>query len=159
MSIELKTKESGSTTPKSSEKDHAVLSETLPALEGSKSEVPVIDEKKLLRKIDWVLIPWLSFLYLVAFLDRSSIGNAKLYNMEADLHITDTQYLICLSIFFIPYALLDVPSNIFLKRLRPSVWLSSIMVLWGIMMTVQGLVHNFGGLFGTYPMESHVRIS
>ncbi|KAI5115649.1 hypothetical protein M0805_002771 [Coniferiporia weirii] len=105
-----------------------------------------IDEKKLLRKIDFTLIPWLSFLYLVAFLDRTSIGNAKLYNMEADLHISDTQYLICLSIFFIPYALLDVPSNIFLKRLRPSIWLSSIMLLWGVMMTVQGLVHNFGGL-------------
>ncbi|THH08865.1 hypothetical protein EW145_g2424 [Phellinidium pouzarii] len=105
-----------------------------------------IDEKKLLRKIDFALIPWLSFLYLVAFLDRTSIGNAKLYNMEADLHISDTQYLICLSIFFIPYALLDVPSNIFLKRLRPRIWLSTIMLLWGVMMTVQGLVHNFGGL-------------
>lgn len=113
----------------------------------SEDGVVPIDEKKLVRKIDWVLIPWLSFLYLIAFLDRSSIGNAKLYNMETDLHITDTQYLICLSIFFIPYSLLDVPSNIFLKRLRPSIWLSSIMLLWGVMMTIQGLVHNFGGLF------------
>ncbi|PAV19725.1 MFS general substrate transporter [Pyrrhoderma noxium] len=147
MSVEMKVRESGSTTPKSQEKDQAILSDSIPVLEDQKSELPTIDEKKLLRKIDWVLIPWLSFLYLVAFLDRSSIGNAKLYNMEADLHITDTQYLICLSIFFIPYALLDVPSNIFLKRLRPSIWLSSIMFLWGIMMTVQGLVHNFGGLF------------
>lgn len=36
-----------------------------------------IDEKKLLRKLDWVLVPWLSFLYLLSFLDRTSIGNAK----------------------------------------------------------------------------------
>ena len=36
-----------------------------------------IDEKKLLRKLDFALIPWLSFLYLLSFLDRTSIGNAK----------------------------------------------------------------------------------
>ena len=39
-----------------------------------------IDEKKLLRKLDWALIPWLSFLYLLSFLDRTSIGNAKVRN-------------------------------------------------------------------------------
>ena len=38
-----------------------------------------IDEKKLLRKLDWALIPWLSFLYLLSFLDRTSIGNAKVW--------------------------------------------------------------------------------
>ena len=36
-----------------------------------------IDERKLVRKLDWALIPWLSFLYLLSFLDRTSIGNAK----------------------------------------------------------------------------------
>lgn len=77
MSVEMKVRESGSTTPKSQEKDQAILSDSIPVLSDQKSELPTIDEKKLLRKIDWVLIPWLSFLYLVAFLDRSSIGNAK----------------------------------------------------------------------------------
>ena len=36
-----------------------------------------VDERKLLRKLDWWLVPWLSFLYLLSFLDRTSIGNAK----------------------------------------------------------------------------------
>ncbi|KAK0202557.1 major facilitator superfamily domain-containing protein [Desarmillaria ectypa] len=107
-----------------------------------------VDERKLLRKIDIALVPWLSFLYLLSFLDRTSIGNAKLYHLEADLHITDSQYLLALTVFFFSYALFEVPSNVFLKRLRPSLWLSSLMLLWGIMMTVQGLVHNYGGLLG-----------
>jgi len=107
-----------------------------------------IDEKKLMRKLDWALVPWLSFLYLLSFLDRTSIGNAKLYHMEQDLHMTDTQYLLCLTIFFFSYSIFEVPSNVFLKRLRPSIWLSLLMLCWGIMMTVQGLVHNFGGLMG-----------
>ncbi|KAK0188655.1 MFS general substrate transporter [Armillaria mellea] len=107
-------------------------------------DISGVDEKKLLRKIDIALVPWLSFLYLLSFLDRTSIGK-YLYHLEDDLHITDGQYLLALTIFFFRYF---VPSNVFLKRLRPSLWLSSLMLLWGIMMTVQGLVHNYGGLLG-----------
>ncbi|KAI0769158.1 MFS general substrate transporter [Irpex lacteus] len=107
-----------------------------------------VDEKKLMRKLDWWLVPWLSFLYLLSFLDRTSIGNAKLYGMEKDLGINDTQYNIALTIFFFSYSIFEVPSNVFLKRLRPSIWLSLLMLLWGVMMTVQGLVHNYGGLLG-----------
>ncbi|TFK39767.1 MFS general substrate transporter [Crucibulum laeve] len=111
-------------------------------------DISGVDERKLMRKIDIALIPWLSLLYLLSFLDRTSIGNARLYNLEKDLHITDNQYLLSLTIFFFSYAIFEVPSNVFLKRLRPSIWLSLLMFLWGIMMTVQGLVHNFGGLMG-----------
>ncbi|KAH9893416.1 MFS general substrate transporter [Cubamyces lactineus] len=111
-------------------------------------DVSGVDERKLIRKLDFYLVPWLSFLYLLSFLDRTSIGNAKLYHMTTDLHLTDQQYLIALTIFFFSYAIFEVPSNIFLKRLRPSIWLSLLMLLWGVMMTVQGLVHNYGGLLG-----------
>ncbi|KAF8902337.1 MFS general substrate transporter [Gymnopilus junonius] len=107
-----------------------------------------VDERKLLRKLDLALIPWLSFLYLLSFLDRTSVGNAKLYHLEQDLHITDNQYLLALTIFFFSYAIFEVPSNVFLKRLRPSIWLSFLMLFWGIMMTLQGVVHNFSQLMG-----------
>ncbi|OAX39610.1 MFS general substrate transporter [Rhizopogon vinicolor AM-OR11-026] len=111
-------------------------------------DVSGVDERALIRKVDWRTVPWLSFLYLLCFLDRTSIGNAKLYGMETDLKLTDSQYLLCLTVFFFSYALFEVPSNIVLKRLRPSVWLSVLMLLWGVMMTVQGLVHDFNGLMG-----------
>ncbi|KIY70557.1 MFS general substrate transporter [Cylindrobasidium torrendii FP15055 ss-10] len=111
-------------------------------------DVTQVDEKKLLRKLDLYLIPWLSLLYLLSFLDRTSVGNAKLYHLEEDLGLSDDQYLICLTVFFFSYAIFEVPSNVFLKRLRPSIWLSALMFFWGIMMTVQGLVHNYGGLLG-----------
>ncbi|KAF8238161.1 MFS general substrate transporter [Tricholoma matsutake] len=111
-------------------------------------DISGVDEPKLLRKIDLALLPWLSLLYLLSFLDRTSIGNAKVYNLEASLHITDQQYLLALTIFFFSYAVFEVPSNVLLKRFRPSVWLSLLMLLWGVMMSVQGLVHNYGGLMG-----------
>ncbi|KAI6041325.1 major facilitator superfamily domain-containing protein [Pisolithus marmoratus] len=126
--------------------DAVVMTKDSSQLYNPHVDVSSVDERALIRKIDMRTIPWLSFLYLLCFLDRTSIGNAKLYNMETALHLTDTQYLLCLTIFFVSYAIFEVPSNIVLKRLRPSRWLSTLMVGWGIMMTVQGLVHNFSGL-------------
>ncbi|EMD42007.1 hypothetical protein CERSUDRAFT_90608 [Gelatoporia subvermispora B] len=102
-----------------------------------------IDERKLMRKIDWHVVPWLAVLYLLNFLDRGNIGNAKLYGMTKDLHITDTQYLVALTCFFFPYALFEPPSNIALKKLRPSKWLSFIMVVWGIAMTLHGVISSY----------------
>ncbi|KAK5148153.1 hypothetical protein LTR04_000703, partial [Oleoguttula sp. CCFEE 6159] len=55
-------------------------------------------------------------------------------------------YNIALFIFFIPYILFEVPSNIIIKKVAPSTWLSLIMTLWGIATVGQGLVKNFGSL-------------
>ncbi|KAJ7091469.1 MFS general substrate transporter [Mycena belliarum] len=107
-----------------------------------------VDERQLIRRVDWRLVPWFSLLYLLSFLDRTSIGNAKLYGLEADLRISDNQYLVSLTVFFISYSIFEVPSNIFLKRMRPSVWFAFLMTMWGLMMMLQGFAHNFGGLVG-----------
>ncbi|KAF8315935.1 MFS general substrate transporter [Clavulina sp. PMI_390] len=104
------------------------------------------DERKLLWKIDLTLVPWLSLLFLLSFLDRSSIGNASLYGMRKDLHLTDQKYLWALSVFFFSYAAFEIPSNLVVRRLKPYVWFSFIMVVWGTVMVAQGLVHNSSGL-------------
>jgi MFS family permease len=57
-----------------------------------------------------------------------------------------TDYNIALFVFFVPYILFEVPSNIILKKLAPSTWLALIMVLWGISTVGMGLVNNFEGL-------------
>ncbi|KAK5173423.1 uncharacterized protein LTR77_002104 [Saxophila tyrrhenica] len=103
-------------------------------------------DKKLVRRLDLMLIPWLSFLYLVSFLDRTNIGNAKIDGLIKDLNMTSGEYNACLSLFFVSYAGFEPLTNILLKRLRPSVFIPLIMVLWGICMCCMGLVHNFSGL-------------
>ncbi|KAI8935766.1 hypothetical protein NX059_007286 [Plenodomus lindquistii] len=103
-------------------------------------------DKKLLRKLDLKLIPWLSFLYLISFLDRTNIGNAKVDGLQTDLHMTDGQYSASLTIFFVSYSVFEPLTNILLKKLRPSIFLPLIMVAWGICMTCMGLVHNYAGL-------------
>lgn len=106
----------------------------------------IAQDKKLLWKLDLRLIPWLCLLYLISFLDRTNIGNAKLDGLTKSLHITSGQYNACLSIFFVSYALFEPATNILLKRLRPSVFIPIIMVLWGICMVCMGLTHNFQGM-------------
>ncbi|RFU28082.1 hypothetical protein B7463_g8247, partial [Scytalidium lignicola] len=103
-------------------------------------------QKKLLRKIDWRLLPVLTIFYLVSFMDRSNIGNARLQGLEADLHLTPGQFNWCLTIFFIPYGLFEVPSNLILKFTKPSIWLPAIMTAWGVVMMCSGWTQNYSGM-------------
>ena len=81
--------------------------------------------------MDLRLIPMLALLYLLSFLDRGNIGNAKIAGMEEDLNLSGTQYSLCATVFFFSYSAFEIPSNLLLKKFRPSVWLPAIMVAWG----------------------------
>ncbi|CAO1604753.1 hypothetical protein XANCAGTX0491_008293 [Xanthoria calcicola] len=105
-----------------------------------------VDPKKVLLKMDLHLIPMLALLYLLSFLDRGNIGNARIEGLVESLNMTGPQYNWCLTVFFFTYCLFEVPSNLLLKRLRPSIWLPSIMVAWGTVMTLMGVVQDFKGL-------------
>ncbi|KAI4203123.1 MAG: hypothetical protein LQ346_001857 [Caloplaca aetnensis] len=88
-------------------------------------------EKRVVRKCDLHVLPVLSVLYMVAFLDRINIGNARIQGLEEDLSMDGQQYNIALQVFFIPYILFEVPSNIFIRKMAPSAWLCGIMLGWG----------------------------
>ncbi|KAJ7621858.1 MFS general substrate transporter [Mycena polygramma] len=110
------------------------------------------EERKLWRKIDWRLMPILSLMYLMSFLDRGNIGNARLDGLQDQLVLTGNKYNIALTMFFVPYCIFECPANLVLKRFRPSKWLPGITLVWGIVMTLMGLVK-------TYPQLVGVRIS
>ncbi|KAK0751833.1 major facilitator superfamily domain-containing protein [Schizothecium vesticola] len=103
-------------------------------------------DRKLVRKLDLMLIPWLCFLYLLAFLDRTNIGNAKLAGLGPDLGLTTASYNATLTIFFVSYAVFEPVTNILLKRLRPSYFIPITMVLWGASMLGMGFVDSWSGL-------------
>ncbi|KAK3677798.1 hypothetical protein LTR78_002648 [Recurvomyces mirabilis] len=127
-------------------KEDAVIGLPDPDAGLSEGERASID-KRLVRHLDWKLIPWLTLLYLASFLDRTNIGNAKLDGLLKDLNnMSNGQYAAALSLFFVSYAGFEPLTNILLKRLKPSVFIPLIMVLWGIVMTCMGLVTNFSGL-------------
>ncbi|EXJ95545.1 hypothetical protein A1O1_00667 [Capronia coronata CBS 617.96] len=110
---------------------------------------PTIDyaaEARLVRKLDLYIIPPTMLLYLFSFLDRVNIGNARLYGMEEDLGLHGSQYQTAVSLLFVTYVLAETPSNLVLKKLRPSRWMAFITTSWGIIATLTGLVQNYGGL-------------
>ncbi|KAK5938679.1 hypothetical protein PMZ80_008870 [Knufia obscura] len=115
-------------------------------------DVPEYDDKekdKILRKIDWRLLPVLTILYLLAFIDRGNIGNAKVAGMNTDLELTGN-HTDNYKVFFLTYATLEVPCNLILKMFkRPSYWICLIMTSWGIIMTCMGVVKGFTGLWTT----------
>ncbi|KAG2214590.1 hypothetical protein INT46_008135 [Mucor plumbeus] len=103
-------------------------------------------EKRLVRKIDLRLIPWLSVLYLLLSLDRNNIGNARLGTLEKDLNLVGNDYYTALTIFFAGYVLFHIPSNLVVKRLKPSRWISGTMIMWGICSLCQAFTHSASGL-------------
>ncbi|KAI0362468.1 major facilitator protein [Trametes cingulata] len=107
---------------------------------------PDVNEAKLLRRIDLRVVPIISILYLLAFLDRVNISNAVLFSLKQDLKLTGDQFNTAIVVFFIPYVLLEVPCNVLLKRLGPRVWMPSCMLAFGVITVLQAFAQNFGGL-------------
>ncbi|KAJ6051394.1 vitamin H transporter [Penicillium canescens] len=101
------------------------------------------EERALVRKIDLTLLPTIWVMYLLSYLDRTNIGNAKISGMELDLNLTSNQYSIALVVFFVGYVVFEVPSNLALGKSRPSIFLPSIMILWGILTCVMAVVKSF----------------
>jgi sugar phosphate permease len=109
-------------------------------------------EKALVWKQDKRIIPLSAGIYFLCFLDRANIGNARILNqstgndMQTETHTTDYQFVIALMVFLVAYAIFEVPSNMLLKKLRPSRWLAFLMLSWGVMTMCLGAVSNFGGV-------------
>ncbi|KAF2964218.1 hypothetical protein GQX73_g9346 [Xylaria multiplex] len=103
-------------------------------------------EKQLVWRLDLILIPWLCLLYLLAFLDRTNIGNAKVAGLLDDLDLSIGQYNIALTIFFISYSVFEPLTNVLLKKLKPSLFIPSIMFFWGASMVGMGFCYNYSGL-------------
>lgn len=103
--------------------------------------------KHILSKLDWAIIPYCTLLYLLSFLDRVNIGQAAVAGLRVDLNMaTGNAYQIALSVFFIGYIAVEVPSNLILKAVKPHRWIPIIMVAWAVTMTLMGLVQSAAGL-------------
>ncbi|OAL44698.1 MFS general substrate transporter [Pyrenochaeta sp. DS3sAY3a] len=101
------------------------------------------EEKKLVRKIDLYLLPTIWLMYLLSYMDRTNIGNAKIAGMAADLKLTSNQYSIALVVFFVTYVAFEPPSNMLLVRLKPSIYLPVIMTIWGALTCVMAVIKDF----------------
>ena len=91
----------------------------------------VVGGRALYAKISWRLIPYMFLLYIVAYLDRVNVGFAAM-DMQRDLHFSNTVYGTGAGIFFLGYALCDLPSSLILRRVGTRIWIARIMISWGV---------------------------
>jgi len=88
-------------------------------------------EQRTMKKVGWRLLPLIIIIYFIAYIDRTNVGFAAI-SMNADLGFTAYIYGWGAGIFFLGYALFEVPSNVILHRVGARVWIARIMVTWGI---------------------------
>ncbi|KAK6438007.1 hypothetical protein LTR95_005795 [Oleoguttula sp. CCFEE 5521] len=131
------------------ELDNAEKREPSPSSASSELEASHgITEKHLMRKLDRHLLPGVCILYLLSFLDRSNVANAKLDGLTTSLGISGNEYLTGLTLFFVGYIIFEVIWNVILKRIGPRIWLPLLTFIWGVVATLQGVIVNDGGKTG-----------
>ncbi|WAQ87751.1 hypothetical protein PtA15_8A657 [Puccinia triticina] len=97
-------------------------------------------QKRALLKLDLLLIPTLGLFYFLSFLDRSNLGNVRIIGLQKDLRMTDHDFSMALTITFIPYILIELPSNLLVKRIGAGIQIPLIVTIWGLITCLQGLV-------------------
>ena len=90
--------------------------------------------QQALSKIRWRILPFVALMFAMAIIDRSNIGFAK-HAFQADTGLSNAAFALGAGIFFIGYAVFEVPSNLMLHRFGARRWIALIMVIWGLLST------------------------
>ncbi|WP_394841919.1 MFS transporter [Pendulispora brunnea] len=104
------------------------------------------DGARAVRRATARIVPFLVLSYVLNFLDRVNVGYAAL-TMNADLGMSATAFGLGAGIFFVGYALFEVPSNLILHRVGAKFWISRIMVTWGLISASTAFVHDTTGFY------------
>jgi sugar phosphate permease len=107
-----------------------------------------VEGRKLIRRADWRLLPTLTLLYGLSFIDRANLSNARIVGMSDDLNLTGNKYNVILMVFFITYTLFEIPSNAVIRRAGVSRYLTTLIVCWGVIAMCCGFVKSFSSLCG-----------
>lgn len=110
---------------------------------GQLDHISPIDERNLTARLDFKVIPILGLLYLICFLDRTNIANARIAGMEKGLHFPKKGYNTALWIFYLPFVLAEIPLNMLMATgwIKPNFFLGVQTFLLGMFFLV--LFHSY----------------
>ncbi|KAE8551775.1 hypothetical protein EYB25_005665 [Talaromyces marneffei] len=103
-------------------------------------------ERSLVRRLDLILLPTLSLVYLTHSLDRANLGNAKTSTLERDLGLVGNQYSLLLILFYIPYSIFGIPATILAKQYSSALVIPLLVLGWGSLAMIQAAAKDFGGM-------------
>src|SRR5262249_50601862 len=106
---------------------------TTPTITGSHSgDIKLANDTTVLRKVGWRIVPLVLLMFLFSIIDRANVSFPAL-SMNRDLHIDPAAFGAAAGLFFVGYFLFEVPANvIFLRRVGARLWLSRILISWGL---------------------------
>lgn len=107
------------------------------------------EERKIKRKIDFILLPILGLAFFVLQMDRGNISNALTSTITTDLGITTNQINVGTALLSLGIVLLEIPSNVILQKIGPHKWLSGQIIAWGLVALFQNFITNYAGYLVT----------
>jgi sugar phosphate permease len=117
------------------------------------SQISEATLKSAHRKIDRRLLGWYAFVYLIMRIHVGNISNSAIINLEQGTgikkqlgNLSSAQWAMALSIFYYPYMVFEPFATLALKHFSPSVWMSRIMLTWGVISMCQGATQNYAGI-------------
>ncbi|KAF8854573.1 major facilitator superfamily transporter [Acephala macrosclerotiorum] len=126
--------------------DLPVMTEVSSEEEVQPTEWTEADEKRIRGKMDRRIVPTVLALYLMCFIDRANIGNARIQGMQKDLDLIGYRFNWALTIFYLAYIGTEIPSNLVLKLVGARIFLPSIVISFGLICMCHAFLTNFDGL-------------
>ncbi|KAK7958995.1 MFS general substrate transporter [Apiospora aurea] len=104
-------------------------------------------EKKMVRKVDFVILPIMTVLYILNYVDRSALAASKVYGITKDLNMSEHDFATAISILFVGYIPFQIPSNLIITKVsRPGLYICSAACIWGCVSAATAAVQSYRSL-------------
>ncbi|KAJ4410563.1 hypothetical protein N0V82_009227 [Gnomoniopsis sp. IMI 355080] len=115
-------------------------------LNNESGTVTEVDEKKLVRKIDWRIVPLMWACYNLQYLDKTLVNYANVMGLEEDTNITGDQFSQLALVFYVTYLAFELPTGYLMQRLPTAKYLGANVALWGLMTALVSTAKNWAAL-------------
>ncbi|PYH79263.1 MFS general substrate transporter [Aspergillus uvarum CBS 121591] len=99
--------------------------------------------KRVVRKIDCFVIPFICITYLITYIDKAMLGYAAVFGLKEDLHLKGEEYSWLGNMFYFGYLAFEYPSSLVMQKLSVPKWLAANMILWGGITMALAACHGF----------------
>ncbi|CAI7670579.1 unnamed protein product [Penicillium manginii] len=113
---------------------------------GDNLDATEVDEKTLVRKIDWMIMPLMWAAYNLQYLDKVLINYASVMGLLSDTNMRTNEFSDLTLAFYVTYLVFELPTGFLMQRLPTAKYLGLNVTLWGLMTTLNCTAKNFGGL-------------
>ncbi|EGN95575.1 hypothetical protein SERLA73DRAFT_186666 [Serpula lacrymans var. lacrymans S7.3] len=114
---------------------------------GNDKHLSTEEALRIRRKIDWHIMPFMCIMYLITFMDKTTLGEAAVLGILPGAHLNATQFNWLGTIFYFSYLIFQYPQNLALQRFPVGKWMSINIFLWAVILLCHAACTSFGGLF------------